>query len=483
MCRKKMIIFYKQVFLFGIFVSVIETALSDEWSICSRTCGMGVEERIVPCQNAGCNGTQKEYRVCNVMTCPDNGNNPYQWVVGNDFTSCSQTCGRGTQRSEIYCQQVQTQMRVPYSQCNGLSMEALEPVIQFCDQPPCPSEWQVSDWSPCSKSCGGGHKRRNAICAHMYRLELAPVPTPRECDNITKPATQQTCNTHPCHNHWDSGQWSMCSSGCGNGIQRRNITCMDVHRRKIHKHNCSLLMKPAVERSCTEHSCTYKWITSDWSNCSMKCGIGIQIRNVNCTEDGRIVEDRICFENSEYVKPVEQRNCSGVHCSGKWFVQEWNTTCEAPNCYAKGNQYRSVYCIHDREISNDDDQIECDPSTMPSYVRSCYKTSGCNPKWVTSPWSECNEDCESRRLLECKMGNARVHDNRCLDVKPVSFRMCGPECPYLVCLKEFCHLDNLGICEKKCCEYSVTVIPEYLGPLLRYRLVEKPCCEQCKSKS
>ena len=55
----------------------------------------------------------------------------------------------------------------------------------------------------------------------------------------------------------------------------------------------------------------------------------------------------------------------------------------------KGNQYRSVYCIHDGKISrHDDDEIKCDPSTKPSHVQSCYKTSGCNPKWVASPWSE-----------------------------------------------------------------------------------------------
>ncbi|XP_065900660.1 ADAMTS-like protein 2 [Dysidea avara] len=482
MCAKKMK-FYKQIFIFGVLVSAIETTLSDKWSACSKTCGVGVKERIIPCQNVDCDGEQKEYRICNVTKCPDNDSNLYQWVVGTNSTPCSQTCGRGTQRSEIYCQQIDTQMRVPHSQCNGLSMEGLEPVTQFCDQQPCPPEWQVSDWSPCSKSCGEGHKRRNVTCAHVYRLELAPVPTPGECDNIVKPVTQQTCNSHPCHNHWDSGQWSICSSGCGNGTQTRNITCMDAHRREIHKHSCSLLKKPAVERSCTGHSCTYKWITSDWSNCSMRCGNGVQIRNVKCAEDGRIVEDRMCFENSGYDKPVEQRNCSGVHCSGKWIVQEWNAVCEAPYCYMKGNQYRNVYCIHDGKISHhDDDEIKCDPSTKPSHVQSCYKTSECNPKWVALPWSECNKDCKSKRMIKCKMGTATVDDDRCLDVKPVSIRMCGPECPYLICLKEFCHLDNLGSCEKKCCEYSATVLPGFVGPLLRYRLVEKSCCEMCKTE-
>jgi len=58
----------------------------------------------------------------------------------------------------------------------------------------------------------------------------------------------------------------------------------------------------------------------------MRCGSGVQIRDVNCTEGGRIIEDRMCFEKSEYVKPVEQRNCIGIHCSsGNWNVQEWDT--------------------------------------------------------------------------------------------------------------------------------------------------------------
>jgi len=78
------------------------------------------------------------------------------------------------------------------------------------------------------------------------------------------------------------------------------------------------------------------------------------------------------------------------------------------------------------------------------------------------------------------MGNETVDDKRCPDVKP---GMCSSECPYLICLNQFCHLDNLGICEQKCCEDSITVVPEFLGPLLRYRLFEEPCCNRCKSES
>jgi len=63
---------------------------------------------------------------------------------------------------------------------------------------------------PCSKSCGGGHKKRNVTCAQM---EIAPVltPAPGKCDSTTKPVTHHACNMHPCHNHWHSGQWSQVS--------------------------------------------------------------------------------------------------------------------------------------------------------------------------------------------------------------------------------------------------------------------------------
>ena len=69
--------------------------------------------------------------------------------------------------------------------------------------------WQVSDWSSCSKSCGGGLWSRNVTCAQEKDLEL---DSDQKCDNKTKPVTLQACNNHPCYNHWHSGHWSPVSS-------------------------------------------------------------------------------------------------------------------------------------------------------------------------------------------------------------------------------------------------------------------------------
>lgn len=82
-------------------------------------------------------------------------------------------------------------------------------------------------------------------------------------------------------------------------------------------------------------------------------------------------------------------------------------------------------------------------------------------------------------MIECKVGDTTVGDDRCTDFRPNSFRMCGSECPFFKCLNQFCHLENLGNCEQNCCDSSSDVIPDYFGPLLQYRLFEEQCCKQC----
>ncbi|XP_065902565.1 A disintegrin and metalloproteinase with thrombospondin motifs 7-like isoform X2 [Dysidea avara] len=447
---------FKQLLIFSILVSVADMVFGDEsWSPCSRTCGIGIMQRTIPCQNDGCNGTRKEFRACNVKSCPggnadfrskqcktfgeqlipfinktdpckllcnspdqklvENGlvvdgtsclsnsicvdgecvpiscdgvlgskkttnkcgtccdlclqlpcklesfdangyrtvlpsesrnisialstsscdfkainsftvshqlssshsdisvsgtlftiiNNElaaegplqspvtieihcpsqkihcnyhmsvhdpyelripilYEWVRG-EFTPCSQTCGRGVQIQEIYCHKYATHVRVPDLECLMNSKRPF-PTTRFCDQPACPSEWMHSDWTQCSKSCGGGNMTRNVSCAQVYQDEVEPIQTPGKCDNETKPESQDECNNHPCHNYWNTGDWNRCSVDCGEGIQRRNVTCRDANGNTIHKDNCSLLAKPHTERSCAGNMCIHKWIKSNWTN-------------------------------------------------------------------------------------------------------------------------------------------------------------------------------------------------------------------------
>ena len=49
---------------------------------------------------------------------------------------------------------------------------------------------------------------RNVSCAQVYRDKVEPIQTPGKCDNETKPESQDECNNHPCHNHWNTGDWN-----------------------------------------------------------------------------------------------------------------------------------------------------------------------------------------------------------------------------------------------------------------------------------
>ena len=58
----------------------------------------------------------------------------------------------------------------------------------------------------------------------------------------------------------------QCSSYCGNGTRTRNVTCINAHGKEEETNNCSLLVKSTEEENCTGEICTYRWITSNWSN-------------------------------------------------------------------------------------------------------------------------------------------------------------------------------------------------------------------------
>ena len=67
------------------------------------------------------------------------------------------------------------------------------------------SGWQIGNWEPCNKACGGGIRTRTVTC-----------PVGFEC-RTTKPSTTQSCNTHSCSipatRYCDAG-WSLSGSTC-----------------------------------------------------------------------------------------------------------------------------------------------------------------------------------------------------------------------------------------------------------------------------
>ena len=96
------------------------------WSICSVSCGGGVQSRVVDCINSQtnqivgdsfCSGSKPSTsRSCNTQSC--SSTESYSWITGS-YGSCSVSCGGGTQSRSVSCRNDQTGAIVSDSFCSG----------------------------------------------------------------------------------------------------------------------------------------------------------------------------------------------------------------------------------------------------------------------------------------------------------------------------------------------------------------------------
>jgi len=70
--------------------------------------------------------------------------------------------------------------------------------------------WKVTDWTPCTKSCGGGIRKRDVAC--IQRIDNVSVSVNSTACLGEKPDSRETCNNHLCYNHWHRGRYSEVSA-------------------------------------------------------------------------------------------------------------------------------------------------------------------------------------------------------------------------------------------------------------------------------
>nr|XP_055062238.1 A disintegrin and metalloproteinase with thrombospondin motifs 1 [Misgurnus anguillicaudatus]XP_055062239.1 A disintegrin and metalloproteinase with thrombospondin motifs 1 [Misgurnus anguillicaudatus] len=105
-----------------------------EWGPCSKTCGGGVQKRVVICLNAY--GRQSKEcpeelrpassQSCGVQACQS-------WLLG-EWSACSKTCGRGFRKRLLRCVGHDGHM-LPHESCS--SIDRPRPLLDLCNQTPC----------------------------------------------------------------------------------------------------------------------------------------------------------------------------------------------------------------------------------------------------------------------------------------------------------------------------------------------------------
>ncbi|XP_072471027.1 A disintegrin and metalloproteinase with thrombospondin motifs 1 [Notamacropus eugenii] len=99
------------------------------------------------------------------------------------------------------------------------------------------SEWVIEEWGECSKSCGQGWQRRSVECRDING-QLAS-----ECAKELKPENTRPCANVPCP-QWQLGDWSPCSKTCGKGYKKRTLKCLSHDGAMLSQESCDPLKKP-----------------------------------------------------------------------------------------------------------------------------------------------------------------------------------------------------------------------------------------------
>lgn len=108
-----------------------------------------------------------------------------KWVT-TGWDDCSVSCGRGIQRRMVQCLKPDGK---PGWNCDSSHRP---PATRVCEGP-CP-EWYIGQWSPCSRTCGKGFKRRPLHC----QSQTGHLLTRDHCTGVRKPQELDFCNMTPC---------------------------------------------------------------------------------------------------------------------------------------------------------------------------------------------------------------------------------------------------------------------------------------------
>uniref|UniRef100_A0A669CLV5 ADAM metallopeptidase with thrombospondin type 1 motif 6 n=1 Tax=Oreochromis niloticus TaxID=8128 RepID=A0A669CLV5_ORENI len=220
------------------------------------------------------------------------------------WSECSATCAGGSQKQELVCKRLDDNSVVQNNYCDP---DSKPPENQRdCNTEPCPPEWFIGDWSECPKTCDGGIRTRTVLC--IRKIGPAEEETLEDTHCLThRPIERESCNNQSCPPKWVTLDWSECTPKCGPGFKHRIALCKSSDLTKTFPPaRCSIHNKPQVRMRCTLGRCPPpRWIPGEWGQCSAQCGLGQQMRTVQCLSyTGQPSND--CAES---LRPATMQQC------------------------------------------------------------------------------------------------------------------------------------------------------------------------------
>lgn len=414
--------------------------LTADFSSCSHTCDGGVSTRAVTCiddlntvvTDSFCityapsilkPATQQS---CNTQACPPT------WRYSL-YSSCSVTCGSGVETRTAAC--VTTAgVVVADSLCTGTQESLSRP----CTQPACATyAWRYTDFSACSRTCGGGTRTRTATCVNQL---TQAVTTADLCTGQPLP-TSESCNTRACAT-WSYSAWSTCSVGCGGGTQTRTAECRNADN-SIQANTAECGTRDILSRTCNEAACiTYAWRYSGWSECSAPCNGGTHTRTASCigSDGSTATNTALCGTQGVLSGPCNTLACRTY----QWVYGEWSDCDE--EC-GTGFQTRSASCRDDTGATAFNSQCTSglEPTTQRCNTQPCVTYRYTYGAWTTCP-VQCGGGTQTRSVTCTNQDDQNVAISFCTGTPEASSQPCNTS----PCVTYTWNYGNWGPCTATC---------------------------------
>uniref|UniRef100_A0A665UA60 ADAM metallopeptidase with thrombospondin type 1 motif, 9 n=1 Tax=Echeneis naucrates TaxID=173247 RepID=A0A665UA60_ECHNA len=409
------------------------------WQECSRLC-QGERKRKILCSRESDRVVVSDQRCHGiprppVITEPCNTECELRWHVARK-SECTAQCGLGYRTLEIYCAKVsrtdgKTQ-KVDDRYCSG---QRKPDDKEGCHGDCNPGGWEYSPWSECSKSCGGGTRRRGAVC----RKAAEAGGDESKCSQRDK-LTVQPCNEFLCP-QWKTGDWSECLVTCGKGYKHRQTWCQFGEDR-LDDRFCGS-SKPESVQTCQQQECA-SWQVGPWGQCTTSCGPGYQMRAVKCVVGsyGAVMDDTEC---NAATRPTDTQDCELAQCPSshpvppgtkvpshqghktQWRFGSW-TQCTA-SC-GKGTRMRYVSCRDNQ--GGVAEESACAHLPKPPAREVCSAVA-CG-QWKVLEWTVCSVTCgqgKTTRQVLCVISDQEVNASECdPDDRPTTEQDCAmSQCP------------------------------------------------------
>uniref|UniRef100_A0A3Q2CH68 SCO-spondin n=1 Tax=Cyprinodon variegatus TaxID=28743 RepID=A0A3Q2CH68_CYPVA len=431
---------------------------------CTDVQSPATKSRHRQCAKPPCSGISHQEKACNLPQCPgelcvraDCVERNCSWMEWGQWGSCSRSCGVGQQ------QRIRTFFPPAGngSWCADIVGGNLE--NRFCNIRPCRVDGGWSRWSPwsrCDQLCGGGRSIRTRSCSSPppknggrkcvgEKNQVKPCNT-KPCDDSGCPAGQEfVACANQCPQRCSDLQQgiecqdsSECQPGCrcpkgqlqqdGVCVEPWQCDCVDTLGHmwaagSLHQVDCNNCSCSDGQLLCTNHSClpACAWSPwSSWAECSVSC------------DQGRRTRYRSMIPESE-----------GADCS---FEQVQHKPCNPGPCPPLCLHHHQELRVGDTWLQGECQQCTCTPEGVYCQDVDCRVDGSWTP-W--SVWSDCSVTCGR---------GTHVRTRACINPPPRNngSHCSGPEretqsCLTPPCLDDLCPWSPWSPCSRSCGAGSV----------------------------